>query len=261
MWHYIHDEEPVGPISRDILKALLRKGQLSVETLVWTEGFAEWKPAGEVEELREAFNVPPPPPARNASPRPRLPGVRHIPAPDPGQAVTVEELWSEAVKANPKKPEKSPDPLKQWFLKTFIRSTIEFKVFHLCALVAIIASARTYLHDATADPLTILLFGVACVVLGGLIFRFRTFSEGLGWSLLCITPRLALVAYGLNAGYHFTLVQGAALAVGIGVIDLIFLLLFWPKMWRAFVFHAGGWALIGAYLMVWPLPADIVLWR
>lgn len=256
MWHYVRDEEPVGPISRDVLKALLRKRQLEPDTPVWTEGFEVWKPAHTVEELREAFDTPPPLPLKKRGAHPHLP-----PPPETEAPISVESLWRDANTAPAAPKVKAARPALRWFLKTARESSAEFRIFLVCALVAIVTTGRSYLRDATADPLSILLFGVACVVLGGLLFRLRTFSEGLGWSLLCLLPRLALIAYGLNHGHVFTPVQWAALGVSIGVIDLIFLLLFWPKMWRAFVFHAGGWAIIGAYLIVWPMPEMVELWR
>jgi membrane protease subunit (stomatin/prohibitin family) len=53
-----------GPFGKDALKAQIQSGAVTKETLVWTEGMADWKSAGEVEAVAELFaSVPPPLPS------------------------------------------------------------------------------------------------------------------------------------------------------------------------------------------------------
>jgi membrane protease subunit (stomatin/prohibitin family) len=53
--------EQAGPFGVDGLEQHIRAGGLTKETLVWTQGMAEWKPAGEVEAVAELFGSVPPP--------------------------------------------------------------------------------------------------------------------------------------------------------------------------------------------------------
>lgn len=52
----------------DIVQAY-RRGQLTADTYVWTEGMADWQPVGSVPELAEALNASAPPAAAAAAPR------------------------------------------------------------------------------------------------------------------------------------------------------------------------------------------------
>jgi membrane protease subunit (stomatin/prohibitin family) len=50
-----------GPFDRQALVSRVSEGRLTKETLVWTQGMAQWTPAGEVPALAELFaSVPPP---------------------------------------------------------------------------------------------------------------------------------------------------------------------------------------------------------
>ena len=51
----------VGPFADAELKVAITEGRITRETLVWTQGMAEWKPAGEVEALAKHFGAAPPP--------------------------------------------------------------------------------------------------------------------------------------------------------------------------------------------------------
>lgn len=50
-----------GPFGVEALKGQIQAGTLTKETLVWTDGMAEWKPAGEVESVATLFSAVPPP--------------------------------------------------------------------------------------------------------------------------------------------------------------------------------------------------------
>lgn len=63
-YYYLHNNEQRGPVTLEQLLAL----NISRDTLVWTEGMVDWKPASQVRDLQPAFQaVPPPPPG---GPRP-----------------------------------------------------------------------------------------------------------------------------------------------------------------------------------------------
>lgn len=50
-----------GPFSRADVEHQIREGQLLRDSLVWTEGLADWTPAGQVPELLPVFSMVPPP--------------------------------------------------------------------------------------------------------------------------------------------------------------------------------------------------------
>jgi uncharacterized RDD family membrane protein YckC len=43
-WHYVKLGQRLGPVSAEALAALEAGGSIDAETLVWTEGMADWKP-------------------------------------------------------------------------------------------------------------------------------------------------------------------------------------------------------------------------
>lgn len=59
-WHYAKNGVQLGPVEEAELRAKLDSGELSASDLVWSEGMAEWQPAGKVREL---FPIPPLPTA------------------------------------------------------------------------------------------------------------------------------------------------------------------------------------------------------
>lgn len=64
--YYLHDGQQRGPFTLEELAAK----NLRPETPVWTEGMADWKPAGTVEELASLFAGAPPPFAADAKHKP-----------------------------------------------------------------------------------------------------------------------------------------------------------------------------------------------
>jgi len=62
-WYVAVDGKSIGPLSTSQLAAALASGQYSGSTLVWRDGFADWKPAAEVAELNSPAATAPPPPA------------------------------------------------------------------------------------------------------------------------------------------------------------------------------------------------------
>lgn len=53
--------QQAGPFSMDALRQQVQSGAVTKETLVWTEGMAEWTPAGNVEAVAKLFAAVPPP--------------------------------------------------------------------------------------------------------------------------------------------------------------------------------------------------------
>ncbi|HHT9121461.1 MAG TPA: GYF domain-containing protein [Candidatus Wunengus sp. YC63] len=51
-WYYVKDNKPVGPISESKLYEMFHTGNLSVQTLVWTQPMSNWMPASNVESFR-----------------------------------------------------------------------------------------------------------------------------------------------------------------------------------------------------------------
>ena len=58
-WYYSEKGERKGPISPNVIKKMLQEKQMDEETLVWTEGFLDWKPLGQTELGRLSNEAPP----------------------------------------------------------------------------------------------------------------------------------------------------------------------------------------------------------
>jgi hypothetical protein len=58
-WYYAHNMQEMGPVTQAQLAALISDGQLPADGLVWTDGMADWSPAGQVVELAAHFGQPP----------------------------------------------------------------------------------------------------------------------------------------------------------------------------------------------------------
>ena len=68
-WYTVVNGQQAGPFSADQINADLDRGIYSRETLVWREGFTDWKPlstCSEFTENKQSMNVPPPHPSRSA---------------------------------------------------------------------------------------------------------------------------------------------------------------------------------------------------
>lgn len=61
-WHIAVNGQPQGPYSIEQVAAAAAQGQVNAQTLVWSQGMANWAPAGQVPALAQAFRgtVPPP---------------------------------------------------------------------------------------------------------------------------------------------------------------------------------------------------------
>jgi hypothetical protein len=76
--------QPTGPYDAAGLKALVEKGQLTRNSLVWKEGMTNWAAAGMVEELAPLFAAAPPPLPASQPPPP-------IPAQDSQETAQTDE--------------------------------------------------------------------------------------------------------------------------------------------------------------------------
>jgi len=58
-WYYLkpNQQEAVGPITADELKHLFVTGRVTKNTLVWTEGMANWEEIGHVVSLQKTEKV------------------------------------------------------------------------------------------------------------------------------------------------------------------------------------------------------------
>jgi len=85
-WHVAVNDVPVGPVRRDEIARKVATGAVNGESLVWREGFDDWRPLKDVPELaavlRQRSSLPggrpmpprPPPPRPGARARPRPAG-------------------------------------------------------------------------------------------------------------------------------------------------------------------------------------------
>lgn len=53
-WYYTIDSERQGPVTMEVLRALIEKKRLGGEELVWKHGMENWMPVGDVIELKGA---------------------------------------------------------------------------------------------------------------------------------------------------------------------------------------------------------------
>ncbi len=80
-WFHADGNRPSGPVTAEDIAALFRRGQLTLDTLVWRQGLPSWQPLGSVaDELGLASAPPqnagyavPAPPLPPAAPAPHAP--------------------------------------------------------------------------------------------------------------------------------------------------------------------------------------------
>lgn len=60
-WFFTREGERIGPVTLSDLRLKARNGELNPRLdMVWTQGMADWKPAGEIEDLFEKRSAPEP---------------------------------------------------------------------------------------------------------------------------------------------------------------------------------------------------------
>ncbi len=55
MWHFVAGGESCGPVSQNQLIAMISAGQITPQTLVWTDVFTDWYPANQINILQPYF--------------------------------------------------------------------------------------------------------------------------------------------------------------------------------------------------------------
>jgi hypothetical protein len=85
MWYYEVNHQPVGPVSQEDIAGLLRAGKIDALTLVWQEGFTDWKHLGETEFGELSRNITPAAPVII----PGMPQQSGYPSVYPGTAQTT----------------------------------------------------------------------------------------------------------------------------------------------------------------------------
>lgn len=63
IWYYVEGNTRQGPLPGADLRGMIEAGRLSRDTLIWTDGMADWQPAAQHLPRAESFpNAPPAPP-------------------------------------------------------------------------------------------------------------------------------------------------------------------------------------------------------
>jgi TM2 domain-containing membrane protein YozV len=65
MWYYEQNGNRIGPVDEATMRGLIASRTISIDTLVWTNGMANWTP---LQQTQLAAGLPVPPPTPNQSP-------------------------------------------------------------------------------------------------------------------------------------------------------------------------------------------------
>jgi TM2 domain-containing membrane protein YozV len=66
MWYYEQNGNRIGPVDEATMRGLIANRTISIDTLVWTNGMANWTP---LQQTQLAAGLPVPPPSLNAAPQ------------------------------------------------------------------------------------------------------------------------------------------------------------------------------------------------
>ena len=69
MWYYEQNGNRIGPVDEATMRSLIADRTISIDTLVWTSGMANWTPLQQT-QLAAGLPVPPPSPSINAATQP-----------------------------------------------------------------------------------------------------------------------------------------------------------------------------------------------
>jgi GYF domain 2/RDD family len=58
-WHFNDSGEQRGPVTAEEIRSLLENRKIQADTLVWSQGMADWKPAGSISEFQISPYAPP----------------------------------------------------------------------------------------------------------------------------------------------------------------------------------------------------------
>jgi TM2 domain-containing membrane protein YozV len=80
MWYYEQNGNRIGPVDEATMRGLIANRTISIDTLVWTNGMANWTP---LQQTQLAAGLPVPPPMPYAAPSsPQYKPVESTPHPD-----------------------------------------------------------------------------------------------------------------------------------------------------------------------------------
>jgi TM2 domain-containing membrane protein YozV len=65
MWYYEQNGNRIGPVEEATMRGLIANRTISIDTLVWTNGMANWTP---LQQTQLAAGLPVPPPSPNSAP-------------------------------------------------------------------------------------------------------------------------------------------------------------------------------------------------
>lgn len=68
MWYYEQNGNRIGPVDEATMRGLIANRTISIDTLVWTNGMANWTPLQQT-QLAAGLPVPPPSPAPAPGPQ------------------------------------------------------------------------------------------------------------------------------------------------------------------------------------------------
>jgi TM2 domain-containing membrane protein YozV len=66
MWYYEQNGNRIGPVDEAIMRGLIANRTISIDTLVWTNGMANWTP---LQQTQLAAGLPVPPPSLHPLPQ------------------------------------------------------------------------------------------------------------------------------------------------------------------------------------------------
>jgi len=66
MWYYEQNGNRIGPVDEATMRGLIANRVISIDTLVWTNGMANWTP---LQQTQLAAGLPVPPPTLNPAPQ------------------------------------------------------------------------------------------------------------------------------------------------------------------------------------------------
>lgn len=64
MWYYEQNGNRIGPVDEATMRSLIANRSISIDTLVWTNGMANWTP---LQQTQLAAGLPAPPPSLHSS--------------------------------------------------------------------------------------------------------------------------------------------------------------------------------------------------
>lgn len=101
VWYFAKDDRKFGPMGLADLQHRIATGEVEATDLVWAQGDADWRPAGEVAELFPSANAgpgaPPPPPPRRGSSDAPWPAPAEVPRRSGRREHVPNYLWQSIV--------------------------------------------------------------------------------------------------------------------------------------------------------------------